>query len=84
MPKLPRLTAKEGEKFLLDAGLIQIRSKGNHRIYSREEVRIVIPFHSGKLLHPKIVKQVLQAIDTSEGETTAEDTGIDTNELDEI
>jgi len=44
----------------------------------------VIPFHSGKLLHAKIVKQVLQAIDTSEGERTPEDTGIDTNELDEI
>jgi predicted RNA binding protein YcfA (HicA-like mRNA interferase family) len=24
--------------------------------------RIVIPFHSGKMLHPKIVKQLQQAI----------------------
>ncbi|MCC5599682.1 type II toxin-antitoxin system HicA family toxin [Nostoc sp. CHAB 5714] len=49
---------------------MQIRSKGSHRIYFREEVRVVIPFHSGKVLHPKIVKQVLQAIDISEDETT--------------
>ncbi|MEH1852560.1 MAG: type II toxin-antitoxin system HicA family toxin [Nostoc sp.] len=72
MPKLPRITAIEAEKLLLDAGFIQIRSKGSHRIYFREEVRVVIPFHSGKILHPKIVKQVLQAIDISEDETTAE------------
>ncbi|MEH1782115.1 MAG: type II toxin-antitoxin system HicA family toxin [Nostoc sp.] len=68
MPKLPRITAIEAEKLLLDAGFIQIRSKGSHRIYFREEVRVVIPFHSGKILHPKIVKQVLQAIDISEDE----------------
>ncbi|MEH1793167.1 type II toxin-antitoxin system HicA family toxin [Nostoc sp.] len=73
MPKLPRLTATEAEKLLLNAGFIQIRSKGSHRIYFREEVRVVIPFHSGKVLHPKIVKQVLQAIDISENEATLEE-----------
>jgi predicted RNA binding protein YcfA (HicA-like mRNA interferase family) len=72
LPKLPRITATEAEKLLLDAGFIQIRSKGSHRIYFREEVRVVIPFHSGKILHPKIVKQVLQAIDITDDETTAE------------
>ncbi len=36
-------------------------------------MRVVIPFHSGKVLHPKIVKQVLQAIDISEDETTSEE-----------
>ncbi|MBD2615061.1 MAG: addiction module toxin, HicA family [Nostoc sp. GBBB01] len=50
MPKLPRLTATEAEKLLLDAGFMQIRSKGSYRIYFREEVRVVIPFHSGKIL----------------------------------
>jgi predicted RNA binding protein YcfA (HicA-like mRNA interferase family) len=28
----------------------------------KENVRIVIPFHSGNILHPKIVKQVFVAI----------------------
>ncbi|AFY43051.1 type II toxin-antitoxin system HicA family toxin [Nostoc sp. PCC 7107] len=69
MPKQPRLTAIEAEKLLLEAGFVQIRSKGSHRIYFREEVRVVIPFHTGKVLHPKIVKQVLQAIGTSDDET---------------
>ncbi len=32
MPKLPRLTAKEAEKLLFDAGFRQIRSKGSHRV----------------------------------------------------
>ncbi|MEH1841453.1 MAG: type II toxin-antitoxin system HicA family toxin [Nostoc sp.] len=80
MPKLPRLIATEAEKLLLDAGFIQIRSKGSHRIYFREEVRVVIPFHSGKILHPKIVKQVLQAINISENEATAEEVVPETDE----
>ena len=75
MPKLPRITAKEAEKLLLDAGFIQIRSKGSHRIYRREEIRVVIPFHSGKMLHPKTVQQVIQAINTTETDTTEEDEG---------
>ncbi|MEM8674969.1 MAG: type II toxin-antitoxin system HicA family toxin [Cyanobacteria bacterium P01_G01_bin.67] len=64
MPKLPRLTAKEAEKILFDAGFEFIRSKGSHRIYRKDEIRVVIPFHSGKILHPKIVKQVFDAINS--------------------
>ncbi len=64
MPKLPRLTAKEAEKLLLDAEFTLIRSKGSHHIYRKDEVRVVIPFHSGKILHPKIVKQVFEAINS--------------------
>ncbi|MBN1698936.1 MAG: type II toxin-antitoxin system HicA family toxin [Spirochaetales bacterium] len=39
-----------------------IRIKGSHKVFFRENRRIVVPFHSGKILHPKIVKQVLKAI----------------------
>ncbi len=28
--------------------------------------RVIVPFHSGRILHPKVVKQVLKAIETSE------------------
>ncbi len=63
MPKLPRLTAEEAEKQLLKAGFVLIRTKGSHRIYVKEQRRIILPFHSGKILHPKIVKQVFQAIE---------------------
>jgi predicted RNA binding protein YcfA (HicA-like mRNA interferase family) len=41
-----------------------MRSKGSHRIYFKENVRVVIPFHAGRILHPKIIKQIIQAIDT--------------------
>ncbi|MBN1127936.1 MAG: type II toxin-antitoxin system HicA family toxin [Chitinispirillaceae bacterium] len=66
MPKLPRLTASEAEKLLLKAGFRLMRSKGSHRIYFKNNVRMVIPYHAGNVLHPKIVKQVEQAIERAE------------------
>jgi len=57
------LTAKEAEALLLKAGFILLRSKDSHRIYGREEHCVVVPFHSGKALHPKTVKEILNAIE---------------------
>ncbi|WP_396035011.1 type II toxin-antitoxin system HicA family toxin [Candidatus Cyanaurora vandensis] len=62
MPRLPRLTAPEAEGLLLKSGFEFLRSEGSHRIYGKDRLRMVIPFHAGKTLHPKIVKQVLKAI----------------------
>ena len=64
LPKLPRLTAQEAEDLLLNAGFVLIRSKGSHRIYIKENKRQVLPFHSGKILHPKIVKQIYNIIES--------------------
>jgi predicted RNA binding protein YcfA (HicA-like mRNA interferase family) len=63
LAKQPLMTAKEAESLLLKAGFVLIRSKGSHRIYLRQTTRVVIPFHAGKTLHPKIAKQVLIAIE---------------------
>jgi predicted RNA binding protein YcfA (HicA-like mRNA interferase family) len=63
LPKLARLTASEAEKLLLKAGFRLIRSTGSQRIYFKNNVRMVIPFHAGHILHPKIVKQLEQAIE---------------------
>ena len=63
MPKDPRLNAIEAEKLLFENGFKLIRTRGSHRIYFKNQKRIVIPFHSGKILHPKIVKQVLKVIE---------------------
>jgi predicted RNA binding protein YcfA (HicA-like mRNA interferase family) len=63
MPKLPRLTAADAEAMLLKAGFVWLRSKGSHRIYAKGGRRVVVPFHSNATLHPKIVKQVLDAIE---------------------
>lgn len=63
MPKHPRMTAAEAEKLLLKAGFSLMRSKGSHRIYFKKGVRMVLPFHAGTVLHPKIIKQLEQAIE---------------------
>ncbi|MBI5971128.1 MAG: type II toxin-antitoxin system HicA family toxin, partial [Deltaproteobacteria bacterium] len=62
MPKLPRLTAQEAETMLLKSGFAFIRGAGSHRIYMKGAIRVVVPFHSNKTLHPKITRQVLKAI----------------------
>ncbi|MBR8827839.1 MAG: type II toxin-antitoxin system HicA family toxin [Gomphosphaeria aponina SAG 52.96 = DSM 107014] len=64
MPKLPQLNAQEAEKLLFKAKFIHVRSQGSHRIYQRDSVRVVVPFHGNKILHPKIVKQVIDAIES--------------------
>jgi predicted RNA binding protein YcfA (HicA-like mRNA interferase family) len=63
MPKLPRLTAADAEALLLKAAFVWLRSKGSHRIYAKGTRKVVVPFHSSATLHPKIVKQVLDAIE---------------------
>ncbi|WP_041602878.1 type II toxin-antitoxin system HicA family toxin [Helicobacter bizzozeronii] len=63
MPELPRLTAKEAEKLLLQNGFILLRQKGSHRIYLKGKIRQVLPFHAGQTLHPKIVKEIMENID---------------------
>jgi predicted RNA binding protein YcfA (HicA-like mRNA interferase family) len=69
---LPRLTAQTAEKLLFEAGFDLQRSKGSHRIYFKDSQRVVIPFHAGKTLHPKIVRQVIDAI-SSDPEDELED-----------
>jgi predicted RNA binding protein YcfA (HicA-like mRNA interferase family) len=63
MPKPPRLTAADAEALLLKSAFVWLRSKGSHRIYAKGDRRVVVPFHGGATLHPKIVKQVLDAIE---------------------
>ena len=63
LPKLPRLTPQEAEELLLKAGFKYLRSKGSHRIYQKGQKRQVLPFHAGKILHPKIVKQIFKVIE---------------------
>ncbi len=57
------MTAKEAESLLLKAGFIIDRQKGSHRIYKKDNIRMVIPHHTGKELHPKIVKEIKLVIE---------------------
>ena len=63
MPKVPRLPAPDAEAMLLRAGFVWLRSKGSHRIYAKSGRRVVVPFHGSATLHPKTIKQVLEAIE---------------------
>ena len=65
MAKLPRLTPQQAEKRLLKIGFKLVRSKGSHRIYMKEDRRMVLPFHRGRVLHPKIVKQVMKRLENN-------------------
>jgi len=63
LPKLPRLTAEKAENLLLQSGFQHVHTKGSHRIYLKNNKRIILPFHSGKILHPKIVKHIFRIIE---------------------
>lgn len=69
MPKLPRLTAKNLIKILEKKGFLMVRQSGSHKIYRNlEGVRATVPFHGSKILHPKIVKQILNDLKLSSEE----------------
>ena len=57
---MPRITADQIIKAIKKLGFEKTRQKGSHRIFKKAEgIRIVIPFHSGKIIHPKILKTIL-------------------------
>jgi len=72
MPKLARWTAAEAEKALLLADFEHLRSKGSHRIYGKQRFRVTVPFRGGAILHPKIIKQIVEIIDEA-AETHSEE-----------
>jgi predicted RNA binding protein YcfA (HicA-like mRNA interferase family) len=58
--KLPRVTANEMIKIVERLGFHFSRQSGSHKIYKNDEGRrVTIAFHSGKILHPKLVKNIL-------------------------
>jgi predicted RNA binding protein YcfA (HicA-like mRNA interferase family) len=67
MPKSPRWTAADAESALIRAGFSVLRAEGSHRIYGKGGLRVVVPFHAGMILHPRIIKQVIEAIEAGAG-----------------
>ena len=58
--KLPRVTANEMIKIVEKLGFRFSRQSGSHKIYKNDEgKRVTIAYHSGKILHPKVVKSIL-------------------------
>jgi predicted RNA binding protein YcfA (HicA-like mRNA interferase family) len=62
--KLPRITAAEAIRALEKTGFFLTRQSGSHKIYKNQEGRrVTIPYHSGKILHPKVLKSILRDAD---------------------
>ncbi len=59
--KLPRATATQVIKVLERAGFSFARQSGSHKIYKNiEGKRVTVPYHAGKILHPKLLKSILR------------------------
>ena len=62
--KLPRVSAAEAARVPEKAGFFLSRQSGSHRIYKDADGRrATVPYHSGKELHPKILKNILRDAD---------------------
>lgn len=72
-PKLPRITAREIVAVLEGRGFRLSRSSGSHQIFKDESGRrATVPVHSGKILHPKVLQNILRDADMTAEELTDE------------
>ena len=66
MAKLPRLTAREIVAVLERMGFSLTRQSGSHQIYRNAAgKRVTVPFHASKILHPKVLKNILRDAELS-------------------
>ncbi len=61
MARLPRVTAGDTIRVVEKLGFTLSRQSGSHKIYHNAQgQRVTIPFHAGKILHPKVLKSILR------------------------
>jgi len=66
MTKLPRLTARQIVSALQKTGFSLARQSGSHMIYKNAAGRrVTVPFHASKVLHPKVLRNILRDADLS-------------------
>ncbi|HUR68715.1 MAG TPA: type II toxin-antitoxin system HicA family toxin [Candidatus Thermoplasmatota archaeon] len=59
-PKLPRVTADRAARILERHGFSIVRQSGSHRIYRNAAgIRVTLPMHAGRALHPRIVRNII-------------------------
>ncbi len=67
--RLPRVTAGEIIRVLEKAGFALARQSGSHKIYkSSTGTRVTVPYHKGKVLHPKVLVNILKDANLSREE----------------
>ncbi|MEO7659474.1 MAG: type II toxin-antitoxin system HicA family toxin [Pyrinomonadaceae bacterium] len=55
-------------KVLEKSGFFLARQSGSHLIYKNlEDRRATVPYHAGKVLHPKILRNIMKEADISIG-----------------
>ena len=60
MTRLPRVTAAQVIAVLEKQGFSLARQTGSHKIYKNSVgQRVTVPFHVGKILHPKVLASIL-------------------------
>ena len=66
MAKLPRVTAREIVAVLQKCGFVLSRQDGSHQIYKNQKgKRATVPVHASKILHPKVLKNILKDAEIS-------------------
>ena len=59
--RLPRVTAAEMIRALERGGFFLARQSGSHKIYKNAQgLRVTVPYHAGKILHPKVLRNILR------------------------
>ncbi len=67
--RLPRVTADEIIRVLGKVGFAQARQSGSHKIYrSSTGKRATVPYHKGRVLHPKVLASILKDANLSREE----------------
>ena len=59
--KLPRVGADKVVRVLEKKGFRLARQSGSHKVFRNDAgVRVTVPFHTGKSIHPKILKSIMR------------------------
>ncbi|MCC7572369.1 MAG: type II toxin-antitoxin system HicA family toxin [Candidatus Methanofastidiosum sp.] len=62
--KLPRVSPDKIIKALIKLGFSEVRQSGSHKIFKNESgIRITVPYHSGKTIHPKVLREILNSLE---------------------
>ena len=70
MSRTPRVDARKVARVLEKHDYAFVRQSGSHRMYKNADgLRVTLPIHSGRIIHPKILLKI------------AEDTGIPLDEF---
>ena len=72
MPRLPRVNAKQIIAVIEQRGFVLARQSGSHMIFAKGGKRVTVPFHGATILHPKVLKSILQDADISVDDFVAE------------